>query len=837
MSETPDRTESLFAATVALASPVERTALLDRECGDDLALRARIEALLRAHDRAGHLLDRPLLSQSHRTGVYDLLAAADPSEAVGALLAGRYKLLEEIGAGGMGTVWLAEQTEPVRRKVALKLIKPGMDSRRVLARFEAERQALALMDHPNIAKILDGGLTEKGRPFFVMDYVKGVPITEYCDAARLSVANRLQLFMQVCHAVQHAHQKGILHRDLKPSNILVAPCDDKPVPKVIDFGLAKAMHQSLTERTLHTAHETMVGTPLYMSPEQARLNNLDVDTRTDVYSLGVLLYELLTGTTPLAKERFKEAAWDEVCRHIREEEPPRPSMRLSSSDTLPSLAANRQTEPARLTRLVRGELDCIVMKALEKDRNRRYETAAHFARDLQRYLADEPVEAKPPSVRYRMGKFLRRNKGPALAAALVLLALAVGTTVSYLKYLDAEQRKQEAQTEAEKAMKARDFLVSIFELSDANGQRGTMTARQILDDAEQRIPKEFADQPELRAELLAAVETVYAKITANAPLAMILEVGGAVRLQSTRNPNQRAVPQALLYAGDRLVLAADAQVQLVILSDLHKERLRPGTEATIRRKGCEPADAVRERNQDILMSFVRLPKGTFYMGCDGAKKGTKTEIKEDFEIAVHTVTQGQWQALMGDNPSHFSRFGAGRNEVKSISDEELKLFPVETVSWNDAQAFIKKLNEKERGSGFLYRLPSEAEWEYACRAGATSEEECSYLFYFDKPTNDLSSEKANFNGNYPVGKAPKGDFLRRTTRVGAYPPNKLGLCDMHGNLWQWCADQVEGRSLWVMCGGSWLGSGTTCQAAFRVRAAATGREYFHGFRLVRVSVR
>ena len=308
-------------------------------------------------------------------------------------VAGRYKLLEAIGEGGMGAVWVAEQTQPVRRKVALKLIKAGMDSKSVLARFEAERQALAVMDHPNIAKVLDGGLTETGRPFFVMEYVKGVPITEYCDAARLSMPERLQLFVQVCQAVQHAHQKGIIHRDLKPSNILVAPHDDRPVPKVIDFGLAKAMHQPLTEQTLHTAHGALLGTPLYMSPEQAQLNNLDVDTRSDLYSLGVLLYELLTGTTPLEKQRFKEAAWDEIRRIIREEEPPRPSMRLSSSQALPSLAAGRQTEPAQLTKLVRGELDWIVMKALEKDRTRRYETANGFALDIQRYLAGEPVLA------------------------------------------------------------------------------------------------------------------------------------------------------------------------------------------------------------------------------------------------------------------------------------------------------------------------------------------------------------------------------------------------------------------------------------------------------------
>src|SRR5271166_6078225 len=417
MTEAPDRIESLFAAAVALPTPAERVALLDRECGGDQALRGRVEVLLRAHERAGHLLDRPVPAGPEQTGPYI------PPEQPGTVIAGRYKLLEEIGEGGMGTVWVAEQIQPVRRKVALKFIKAGMDTKSVLARFEAERQALAVMDHPNIAKVLDGGLTETGRPFFVMEYVKGVRITEYCDATRLSVPERLQLFAQVCQAVQHAHQKGIIHRDLKPSNILVAPYDDRPVPKVIDFGLAKAMHQSLTERTLHTAHETVLGTPLYMSPEQAQLNNLDVDTRTDIYSLGVLLYELLTGTTPLELQRCKEAAWEEMKRLVREEEPPRPSTRLSSSNTLASLAAGRQIETARLTKLVRGELDWIVMKALEKDRTRRYETVNGLARDIQRYLSDEVVEARPPSAGYRLRKFVRRNKAQVTAAGLVFLAL------------------------------------------------------------------------------------------------------------------------------------------------------------------------------------------------------------------------------------------------------------------------------------------------------------------------------------------------------------------------------------------------------------------------------
>ena len=449
MPETADRTESLFAAAVAMA-PEERGAYLGRECSGDPDLRDRVLALLRAHDRAGHLIDRPVNGDPDQTAGYAPTSEQQP----GNVIAGRYKLLEEIGQGGMGTVWAAEQTAPVRRKIALKLIKAGMDSRSVLARFEAERQALALMDHPNIAKVLDGGLTDSGRPYFVMEYVKGVPITEYCDATRLSVEERLNLFIQVCSALQHAHQKGIIHRDLKPSNILVAPYDDKPVPKVIDFGLAKAMHQSLTEKTLYTAHETVLGTPLYMSPEQAQLNNLDVDTRADIYSLGVLLYELLTGTTPIERQRFKEAAWDEMRRMIREEEPPPPSLRLSSTDTLPSLATFRQTEPAKLKKLVRGELDWIVMKALEKDRTRRYETANGLARDIQRYLDDEVVEARPPSTGYRIGKFVRRHKAQVLASGLVVLALLAGiagTTWGLIREAHAKTRLAESLDREKKA--------------------------------------------------------------------------------------------------------------------------------------------------------------------------------------------------------------------------------------------------------------------------------------------------------------------------------------------------------------------------------------------------
>ena len=442
------------------------------------------------------------------------------AEAVGATI-GRYKLLERIGEGGFGVVYMAEQQHPVRRKVALKVIKPGFDTRQVIARFEAERQALALMDHENIARVLDGGATDSGRPYFVMELVHGVPITDFCDKNQLPPPERLDLFVQVCRAVQHAHTKGIIHRDIKPTNVLVTLHEGIPVPKVIDFGVAKATGQQLTEKTLFTNFAQIVGTPLYMSPEQAEMTSIDVDTRSDVYSLGVLLYELLTGTTPLDKERLKTAAFDEVRRIIREEEPPRPSTRLSTlGDQANTISARRKSDPAQLGRLVRGELDWIVMKALEKDRRQRYETASGLARDIERYLNDEPVQACPPSAPYRLKKFVRRNKGPVLAATLVLLTLVggiVGTTYGLVRAEQArraeavraegERRaKQEAQEQAAEARAVLDFVdTKVFAAArpqgDGLGLGHDVTLRRAIEAALPFIETSFADRPLIEARL------------------------------------------------------------------------------------------------------------------------------------------------------------------------------------------------------------------------------------------------------------------------------------------------------------------------------------------------
>jgi tetratricopeptide (TPR) repeat protein/tRNA A-37 threonylcarbamoyl transferase component Bud32 len=419
---------------------------------------------------------------------------------------GSCKLLQKLGEGGMGTVWVAEQTEPVKRRVALKLIKPGMDSAQVLRRFEAERQALALMDHTNIAKVFDAGTTDSGRPYFVMELVEGVPITKYCDELHLAVRERLQLFIPVCRATQHAHQKGIVHRDLKPTNVLVSMQDGKPVAKVIDFGVAKALHQRLTQETVYTEVGTVVGTLEYMSPEQAEMSPLGVDTRADVYALGVLLYELLTGTTPLDRTRLRSAAYTEMVRIIKEEEPPKPSSRLTrSKEFLASRAAQRRTEPARLTQEVRGDLDAIVMKCLEKDRTRRYETANGLARDIERHLRDEPVDACPPSTGYRLRKLLRKHRVAVLTAAALVALLVLGVVASTWQAVRATRAEGQARAERDAAEHARE-----------RADRNSALARDAVEDYLSKVtdnPKlKQSDFHQLRTELLETAMPFFQKL-------------------------------------------------------------------------------------------------------------------------------------------------------------------------------------------------------------------------------------------------------------------------------------------------------------------------------------
>jgi WD40 repeat protein/serine/threonine protein kinase len=478
MTAIEDQARSIFLAAVERA-PDQWPAFLTESCGADTKLRARVDQLLHAHEALGSI---------HRGGAGAPGATRDHpiTERPGTVI-GPYKLLQQIGEGGMGTVFMAEQTHPVQRKVAIKVIKPGMDSRQVIARFEAERQALAMMDHVNIARVLDAGATESGLPYFVMELVHGVPITKYCDDNRLTPRERLELFVPVCQAIQHAHQKGIIHRDVKPSNVMITLYDGKPVAKVIDFGIAKATEQKLTERTLFTQYGTMVGTLEYVSPEQAEMSALGVDTRSDIYSLGVLLYELLAGSTPLSPKRIREAAYGEVLRMIKEEDPPRPSTRLSDSgEALESISAQRHMEPAKLAKLMRGELDWIVMKTLEKDRNRRYETASAFAADVQRYLNDEPVLACPPSFWYRFRKLVRRNKRVAVMASFVAAMLVVAIAVLAVSNARINQALQQ-ETQAKESLEQTLHYQWIASAASARANDQAGRAEELLERCPHRL--------------------------------------------------------------------------------------------------------------------------------------------------------------------------------------------------------------------------------------------------------------------------------------------------------------------------------------------------------------
>jgi non-specific serine/threonine protein kinase/serine/threonine-protein kinase len=507
--------ESIYHGVLA-KEPGERSSYLESACAGDPALRTAVESLLAFADNT---LPNPL-HQVDIAKVWGEIAEMTVPEELGERVddwvksgttIGPYRILRLLGEGGMGAVYEAEQEQPVRRRVAVKLIKIGMDTREVVARFESERQALALMDHPAIAKVFDAGSTPQGRPYFVMEYVTGIPITQYCDQHKLTTRERLDLFIRVCEGVQHAHQKAIIHRDLKPSNILVGEVDGKPMPRIIDFGVAKATSERLTAETLFTRVGAIIGTPGYMSPEQAESTGVDVDTRTDVYSLGVVLYELLVGARPLD---FQKLSFEEILRRVREDDAPRPSTRLRSlGDQSQITAQNRGTDPARLARQLRGDLDLITLKALEKERSQRYSTPLELAADIRRYLRNEPVLARPASAAYRTRKYIRRHRiAVAVAAGLVAVLISFGVAQTFQLRRTMSERDR-ANRERDRASRVTTFMTDMFKVSDPSAARGnTITAREILDKASKQIDTGLNRDPELKAQMMDVMGTVYERL-------------------------------------------------------------------------------------------------------------------------------------------------------------------------------------------------------------------------------------------------------------------------------------------------------------------------------------
>lgn len=698
----PDLKEAaIFNTARGIEAPEARREYVERACGDEPALRARVEALLRVYDADQNFPPSPVEELRARAG--------HPVREGPGTTIGPYQLLEQIGEGGFGMVFLAEQQHPIRRQVALKVLKPGMDTHRVVARFEAERQVLALMDHPNIARVLDGGETTSGRPYFVMDLVRGVPVTEFCDQNHFTVHRRLELFVSVCQAVQHAHQKGIIHRDLKPSNVLVTMPDGAPVVKVIDFGIAKAIDQKLTDNTLFTNFAQLVGTPLYMSPEQAEMGGLDVDTRTDNYALGVLLYELLTGTTPFDRERLRAATFDEIRRIIREEEPARPSAHVGNkTGGGDAAAANRQCDPKRLSLLLRGELDWIVMKCLEKDRARRYETANGLARDIQRYLNDEPVQACPPSSRYRLRKFLRRNKGPVTAAALVLMALLAGMAGTTWGMIRAEQARSNALTaRAAEARRAEGERQAKEELQKrlAQVEKGTEILAAVFRDLDPRTAdKEGLTLSELLARQLGAAARQLEGEAVGDPLvvAQLQHVLGiSLRELGQLDEAEGVLGKACrtrqrLLAADHLDIAATRHELAVLYraqgnydpaETLYQEALAVRTA----RLGAEHAETLTTRHHQAILQWSR---GEYSLAEALHNEVLTVRTAKLGPDAPDTLTTQHWLALLYKSQFRFSEAEALYQKVLAARTANLGADHLDTVGVKGDLAVLYRDRQK-----------------------------------------------------------------------------------------------------------------------------------------------
>jgi serine/threonine protein kinase/formylglycine-generating enzyme required for sulfatase activity/cephalosporin-C deacetylase-like acetyl esterase len=798
MYSQPISVKAIFDRALEMESAVERQAYLDEACAEAPQFRQKVEALLKAYEAAGSYLESPAVA---------LAATVDHpiSERPGTVI-GPYKLMEQIGEGGMGLVFVAEQQQPVRRKVALKVIKPGMDTRQVIGRFEAERQALALMDHPNIAKVLDGGETASGRPYFVMELVKGMPITEYCDQNQVPIRDRLELFFSVCQAVQHAHQKGVIHRDIKPSNVLIMSQDGTPLVKVIDFGIAKAIGQPLTDKTIYTQFTQLVGTPLYMSPEQAGQSSLDVDTRSDIYSLGVLLYELLTGTTPFGVERLKVVGFDEMRRIIREEEPPKPSTRISTlGQAATTISTNRKTVPKQLSRLLRGELDWIVMKALDKDRNRRYESASAFAADVQRYLKDEPVQACPPSAWYLCRKFVRRHRlGVATALAIVFLAStgAVGTWM----YLAERDRLAAAQQRAAAERWMREEVIpSIRRLVS---EQNYSAAFELANQAEQRVP----DDPTL-AELLPQFTSTWTVTT---------EPAGA---------DLYAKPYDRPHADWRYLGRSPREVRLP------REFFR----WRVTKEGFTPLEGFRDpvggRIHYVLDEEGSLPPGMVRVAGNAYRESfyDLSDLRaidlEDYLIDSCEVTNRQFKEFVDQGGYRERKYW---KEQEPFSERNERDGKKRVLSWEEAiMRFTDQTGQPGPATWHSRTYPT-GEADYPVR-GVSWYEAAAYAKFAGKSLPTVAHWIRASGHEHWASIHPLSNFGRSgPAPVGTYAGlGPFGTSDMAGNVREWCFNEMffPGSHVHFILGGAW----DEHPLLFRLSDNASGfdRSPENGFRCVR----